>query len=61
MCSFIKRVLLRKTPVLESLFNKVAGLRPQACNVVTAAQNKQKRLIFYVVIQIERKFAFYDT
>ena len=24
-------------------------------------ENKQKRLILYVVIQVERKFAFYDT
>ena len=32
---FLKiRKILKKTTVPESLFNKVAGLRPQACNLV---------------------------
>ena len=35
MCSLKVRKYHRKIPVLESVFNKVAGLKAQACNFIT--------------------------
>ena len=34
MCSWKFDKIHRKTPVPETFFNEVAGLRPQACNII---------------------------